>query len=80
MFETVLAFVSAYLPVVLTVLGALTVIAAAIAPFTKNTRDDKLVEALRWLQGKLSLLSLAQAATPKKMLPTVSTRNHRARK
>lgn len=61
MFDTVLG----YLPTVLAVLGGLTALAAAISPFTKTDKDDKLVLVLKWVQDKLALLGLAKAAVPK---------------
>lgn len=71
MFDVVLDYVKTYLPVILAVMGGLTALAAAIAPFTKTKADDKLVTVLRWLQDKLAMLSLARAAAPLKVAPKV---------
>ncbi len=77
MFDVVMNYVTAYLPVLLAVMGGLTVVAAAIAPLTKTAADDKLVNALRWLQAKLAMLSLARAAAPLTVRPKNAAKGYR---
>jgi hypothetical protein len=79
MFDTALEMVTTYLPIVLAVMGGLTALAAAIAPFTKTTTDDKLVGVLRWLQDKLAMLSLAKTAAAVRT-PAPAARDQRRRK
>ncbi len=52
--STLLSYVTLYGPVVLSVLGALTLFVGAIAKLTPTDKDDKVVDFLSWLHDKLS--------------------------
>lgn len=59
LFTSALAFVTAYGPLVLEVLGALTLLVGVIAKSTASDKDDKLAAFLGWLHDKLAPLVLS---------------------
>lgn len=51
--QTVMDLAVKFFPLLLTVIGALVLILAALAPMTSSKRDDRLLELLRKLEGFL---------------------------
>lgn len=54
------------LTTILAIIGGASALVAAIAPLTKSDVDNKVLNALRWLQDKLGLLAL----NPRPAAPT----------
>lgn len=52
------------LTTLLAIIGGASAIVAAIAPLTKSTADNRLLDALRWLHDKLSHLALNPKPAP----------------
>lgn len=65
MFDTILTYVLNYGPVVLAVLGGLTLAVAALAPATKTDLDDKLLTVLRKVHDLLVKFVPNAASAPR---------------
>jgi len=60
----VVDFITKWGPVLVLVIGSASVLAAVIAPLTKNEWDNKLAKGLKWLKLALDKLAL-NPSTPK---------------
>ncbi len=66
MLQTLLAYAKDYGPVVLEILGALTLLVGLIAKLTPNKKDDALEATLRWLHDKLGALVMHPSLATKR--------------
>lgn len=63
--QTVMDLAVKFFPLLLTSIGAAVLVLAALAPMTSSTRDDKLLAALRKLEGWLVRVVLPFLGTKK---------------